>query len=410
MKATELLLSYEDVQTTVVVPDTAWNVSPCVIFLRREHQKRQPSPLEPHRGSWTRMHVSTEDTVGQKIARKRNEGTHLQVHELRIAHKLLIPAHHHRKHARVRQEPLHILAMLLERPTFAPPAIDMVAIMPAMEGREVARHLCPARVRHGLRAYRLPCRVKKRELKALADRREVLAVDDLTRAGFGWAQRVRGDDEVCAGERLDVREGCSGEERGVPAEPTAARVKVGSGARALPEGLAEEEELRRGMGLCERGGVAGGGMRPTSEAGEEEVVGEIGGVLKGGTEDDGDGFLDVVEGVEDVQDAPEICGRDGGAGDILDLRGRQDLDEGELWDMGSRVLVWGVDGGNHEGERARKGTVCGYDHAVDRDLGGLRRVSGRVNVDLGAIWEDNDAPVGRMWCWLVVGQWAVWCR
>ena len=180
------------------------------------------------------------------------------------------------------------------------------------------------------------------------------------------------------------------------AEPAAARVECGGGAGTLPEGLAKEEELRRGQRLREGGGIARSCVPFASEAGGEEVVGEFGDVLKGGGEDDGDRFLGVVDGVEDVQNAPEVGGRDGRAGSIVDLRGRQDLDEGELGDVCGRVLVGGVDGGNHESSSARKRTVCGYDRAVDRNFGGLRRVSGHINVDLCVIGKDHNAPPGRI--------------
>ena len=207
---------------------------------------------------------------------------------------------------------------------------------------------------------------------------------------------MRGDDKVRAGEGLGVREGRGGEEGSVSAEPAPAQVERGGGASTLPEGLAEEEELRRGQRLREGGCIARSRVPFASEAGGEEVVGEFGDVLKGGGEEDGDCFLGVVDGVEDVQNAPEVGGRDGGAGSIVDLRGRQDLDEGELGDVCGRVLVGGVDGGNHESSSARKRTVCGYDRAVDRNFGGLRRVSGHINVDLCVIGKDHNAPPGRI--------------
>ena len=59
-----------------------------------------------------------------------------------------------------------------------------------------------------------------------------------------------------------------------------------------------------------------------SEAGGEEIVGEFRDILKGG-EDNGDRFLGVVDGVEDVQNAPEVGGRNDRAGSIPDLRGRR---------------------------------------------------------------------------------------
>ena len=74
--------------------------------------------------------------------------------------------------------------MLLQRSTLAPPAINMVAVVPAVEGCEVTRHLHAALVGDGLRTHGLPGRVEVRELEALANGREVLAIDDLARAGL----------------------------------------------------------------------------------------------------------------------------------------------------------------------------------------------------------------------------------
>ena len=77
--------------------------------------------------------------------------------------------------------------MLPQRPTLAQPAINMVAVVPVVEGCKVTRHLHAALIGDGLCTHGLPGRVKVCKLEALASGREVFAIDDLVWAGLGRA-------------------------------------------------------------------------------------------------------------------------------------------------------------------------------------------------------------------------------
>lgn len=186
--------------------------------------------------------------------------------------------------------------MLLNRPRLAPPAIHARTIMPPMERSEMwPRFATPIRVRG----------VKVGELEGLGDGGEVLAVEELARAGLGRAERVGGDDERGAGEGLHVGEDRVTADVLVVAQPAAGVVAVGAGA--LEEGGAEEEELALAeVGRC---GCLVGGVASAREPGSEEIGGGGVGVGECGGEDDRYGLLGMVEGEEGVYRAPEVCDR-----------------------------------------------------------------------------------------------------